>query len=1174
MEKKKQIILAFLVLLLAIVARVPAELDFLSDDIIAEGNDVSTSHVKIEVYGVRKVDIAWRDTDWFAHYANLVDNGLLVNEVLPVGGYTHHIMGISRDNNWVRIGLNSSKNITEWTRGADGFWVASDTGYDCYEYSNPSGAYDVSPTTSEGGFIFTDVNNYIVHVYEANQDSWSMGVFETNQPSGYGRYSALVYDSNGDKYAAYENGAGTAKLRAGLIPSPVASVNDVASNPLIYYHVALTAAADGTLYLVASLDGNSTNLYISEDGGSWLGPNQIVAKGISGDNTDYAVAVSPNESLIAALVFDTNSNLTLATSNDVGATWVTQTLASGSSHAADLGFDGDGYLYVAYYDSNDDKLHLVSTAPPVAPLLCDSIIATDANLVYSHLKIEAYDTRAVDIAWANGAGYARYSNWVDGELVVDNETITGLTHHIMGISRDSNTIRVGLSNSKDIKEWTRNNSTATWTASDTGYDAVSYAMPIGAYDVDPNTGYGGFVFKDANNDVVYVYETSQDSWNKGVFEVNQAGLTWGQYSALVYDANGKAYAAYKADDTNDALRAGPIPSPVASLNDVTHAEQYYHVNLEIADDGTLYLLDNVSSSQTRLYTSEDGITWSGPNQIIASGRYGDTVDYGIAVSPDESMIATLVYDANLHLLLATSYDSGATWATQWLTAGWHLADIDFDPDGELYVCFFDTSDNKIHLKSTAPVICVDSYGAQGDGNSNDTGPLYRAAKTIEAQDGGTIAFTSGKTYAVGQYKHVDGEYPYYQEYPIIAIDGVAGKVCIRGSGAEIKMRNSLKFGSFDPNTGDVYNPSLPFIDYDYKADAGNIMDIDNCTSVEIWDINLHGNLQNLSLGGYWGDTGRQCSATGIELASNDEVKIYNTQSNYCGMDGILIDYEDLDINDPPTPHYLENVKCLYNARQGISWVGGIGLTVKDSEFSHTGRQTFWSGPAAGLDAEPLGGTVCQDGHFENCKFVNNYGAGIIATDYNEAIGAVRDVNFVDCTIWGTTNYAVWPDRPGFQFVDCNIYGTVANTYGSNNASEATLFSYCWFEDINDANWSSYNGGNALVEGYGQNVMYEGCTIKSHNNRAIYLHDVYGREIVTLCEIHHNYEGIADGGYQSLMWTTDINETDFYEQLDEAKTYYINVWDVNVGANLYVEGPRCRWNTVDGNTGYIDPGHYD
>lgn len=122
--------------------------------------------------------------------------------------------------------------------------------------------------------------------------------------------------------------------------------------------------------------------------------------------------------------------------------------------------------------------------------------------------------------------------------------------------------------------------------------------------------------------------------------------------------------------------------------------------------------------------------------------------------------------------------------------------------------------------------------------------------------------------------------------------------------------------------------------------------------VAIRGFELDGCLDQLILGGPCGDVGRQCAATDPFAYGNHRLSVSDLQTHRHGPD----------------------VRCERNARQPLSWVGGIGVCAEASSLSSNGRGRFMSPPGAGLDIEAEE-SVCRGGRFVNCRFVDNAGRG-------------------------------------------------------------------------------------------------------------------------------------------------------------------------------------------------------
>lgn len=381
-------------------------------------------------------------------------------------------------------------------------------------------------------------------------------------------------------------------------------------------------------------------------------------------------------------------------------------------------------------------------------------------------------------------------------------------------------------------------------------------------------------------------------------------------------------------------------------------------------------------------------------------------------------------------------------------------------------------------------VSVKDFGAKGDNSTNDTDAFAAASAYLNSQGGGTLIIPPG-TYIVGKqtFANGTGKGYSYQAASIISFSGCTKPVVVEGNGAVLKMANGLRIGSFNPTTGASYTPgSLPFTNYDYKADPGTVVAFTNCKSVSVRNLEIDGNIQNLTLGGQWGDTGRQCAAYGVYAYTNENFSAENVYVHHHGLDGVILGHTGLSETSAQYPQTLINVISEYNARQGLSWVGGTQLTAINCKFNHTGKSTFGSAPQAGVDIEAES-SVCRNGMFINCEMQNNAGVGMVAD-----VGDIADVAFHRCKFIGQSNYAIWPYKPRLSFVDCLIVGAYVNPFSSANKPEdATKFQRCLFTDESKYAATLYNIGalNTLLSGSSSqgNVVYDSCSFVATRSKA-------------------------------------------------------------------------------------------
>jgi hypothetical protein len=461
------------------------------------------------------------------------------------------------------------------------------------------------------------------------------------------------------------------------------------------------------------------------------------------------------------------------------------------------------------------------------------------------------------------------------------------------------------------------------------------------------------------------------------------------------------------------------------------------------------------------------------------------------------------------------------------------------------------------------------YNAVGDGVTNDIDAFQELSLVINQQGGGLVFFEPGSNYIVGRQTFTgvaDGRA--YSLETNLFFDGCTKTVVVEGNGCTIKMADGLKHGAFDPVTGLAFASVAPFTDLNYRSDPGYTIYARDCTSVVIRNLEVDGNIQNIDLGGPWGDTGYQCIAYGIAVSECDDVTVDNCWTHHHALDGVYVKYISLVETDEATPVTLRNVKSEYNARQGLSWTGGIGLTAINCKFNHTGRSTFSSQPGAGVDIEAES-SICRNGMFINCEFIDNAGAGMVADQGDSA-----DVAFHRCKFQGTTVYAIWPKKPRFSFTDCLIIGQYVNPYNSTTIPEdATRFTRCVFTD--EAKYGTVYGGSMLcLTTFQYNVVYTDCT---WNNTEVKVGRLDNATIIRgTFNISAGITYVANQDWQLILWkgtwdnvTINDNITALEQPTD---AYYIGLNDNETfrGYNVVNStNQKVKWKNWN-SQGYVGP----
>ncbi|MBK7762522.1 MAG: right-handed parallel beta-helix repeat-containing protein [Bacteroidetes bacterium] len=395
----------------------------------------------------------------------------------------------------------------------------------------------------------------------------------------------------------------------------------------------------------------------------------------------------------------------------------------------------------------------------------------------------------------------------------------------------------------------------------------------------------------------------------------------------------------------------------------------------------------------------------------------------------------------------------------------------------LLLCFtlmiFSIHSNAIITKS------IKDFGAKGNGIINDQAAFEKAAAFIQKNGGNVKLLIPKGVYMVGKQIRSNTPNRYLIETNVFSLSN-CNNVLIQATGkASIKYVNNLKFGTFNPENGAKLVPEkLPFYDMSKTAQLGCLFMFQNCNNIQVSGFEADGNNLRTIIGGSYGDKGIQLWHYGIHLTNCKQVLISNMNVHHFCLDGILV----------KNPWNMNcNVKIMnsifdYNGRQGLSWVGGRGLQAVNCSFSHTGKANIYSSPGAGVDIEAEDAEI-KEGVFEKCKFFNNTGAGLLASD-----GKSEQLKFVDCTFWGTTFWSAWVNKPDYSFYSCNFFGSFVHGYVTDNFQEATKFYKCLFQDSTLAGKTPY--GQYLLECDSRKLMvFDSCQFIYNHKKLMWYNGV-------------------------------------------------------------------------------------
>lgn len=228
----------------------------------------------------------------------------------------------------------------------------------------------------------------------------------------------------------------------------------------------------------------------------------------------------------------------------------------------------------------------------------------------------------------------------------------------------------------------------------------------------------------------------------------------------------------------------------------------------------------------------------------------------------------------------------------------------------------------------APEVDVSTYGAVGDGVTDDTSALQSALAALEA-DGGTLVLEAGKTYLVSDLLEI--------------VDGSG--FGIRGNGATLKVAAGTPTDNHCP------------------------LSFRRCSSFVVADLTVDGNRENRtpeeSGGGH-----------NVRIRACSDFLFCRVTSDNATTDGFYVAPTDnADVGTFPADGIIQECHADNNFRQGMSIINARRLQVIDSSFTHT----HGTSPQAGVDIEPNSGSADPGAEhvlFRGCLFEGNEGYGL------------------------------------------------------------------------------------------------------------------------------------------------------------------------------------------------------
>lgn len=352
--------------------------------------------------------------------------------------------------------------------------------------------------------------------------------------------------------------------------------------------------------------------------------------------------------------------------------------------------------------------------------------------------------------------------------------------------------------------------------------------------------------------------------------------------------------------------------------------------------------------------------------------------------------------------------------------------------------------------SAWPIASMQEFNAGAYGlHPSNTGlqnckALQALSAAVKAANGGVVVFPPG-TFIIGAqtFAGARGKGYAYKAEDLFRVKGVTGALVLKFNGTKFKWADGLRFGSFDPVTGEPINPTLPYYVLDSTSGLGSAIAIEDSGYVGIEGaVEIDGNDANLIIGGQWGDKGYQTGHSGIWLIRNKQVKtdgmVYThhhlLDGFYCGSRQVPEGFTELN-----------GIVSVYNGRQGLSITGGDNITINNSVLGYTSDGVIHNSPGFGVDIEtevaPIQGIT-----FNSCYFPAGPGGGCVVSDNM----SVRDAVFNDCVFESTGGPTLYMYLKGVKFNSCKFYGGLtpiksgSNSYQQGGKPE---FNNCFFSNM-------------------------------------------------------------------------------------------------------------------------------